>query len=127
MSGEIAVDVRSSATTRTPRRSTALKLGSLVLERYALILITVGIVVFFAVYPKTSATFPSAQNMRNVIGDQSVLVIVALASLFPLICGEFDFSVGPTATASQIAVAAAAGDHHLPVLVAIVIAITVGV
>lgn len=100
---------------------------SRILERYALVLFTAAIVVFFSLDSATSSTFPTARNMRNVVGDESVLIIVTLAVLFPLICGEFDFSVGATTTASQIAVASAAAEHHLGLPAAVAIGVGTGV
>ncbi|GAA4978854.1 ABC transporter permease [Yinghuangia aomiensis] len=100
---------------------------SLFLERYSLLLLTAAIIVFFCLDPATSSTFPAARNIKNVLGDESVLIVVTLAVLFPLICGEFDFSVGATATASQIAVASASAEHSLGVPLSVVIGVGVGV
>ena len=62
-----------------------------------------------------------------MIANQSVLVIAALASTFPLVCREFDFSVGAVATTSQIAVGSAAAQHGLPLAVALLIGVGIGV
>lgn len=97
-----------------------------VLGRYALVVVTVAIFVFFALYSETSSTFPTAANLRNVVANQSVLVIVSLASIFPLICREFDFSVGAIATTSQVAVASAAAEHGLPLVAALAVGIGIG-
>ena len=99
---------------------------TLFLERYALVLITVGIIVFFATYSRTSEFYLSAPILRNVLGDQSVLIIVAMASLFPLICGEFDFSVGATATAAHVGVASATGEHGMPLAVGVAVGLGIG-
>lgn len=95
-------------------------------ERYALVVVTVAIFAFFALDPATSSTFPTAENLRNVVGNQSVLVIAALASIFPLVCREFDFSVGAIATLSQIAVASATAKHGLPLAVGLAIGVAIG-
>jgi ribose transport system permease protein len=125
VNSDAALEVRGPRGSASSSRYGVMRYVSMVFERYALIVVTAVIFLFFTFDSATSSTFPTAQNLRNVIGDQSVLVIVALASLFPLICGEFDFSVGATATAAQVAVAAA-GEHHLSLLVAIPIGLGVG-
>ncbi|MCX2963229.1 ABC transporter permease [Gordonia aquimaris] len=96
-----------------------------ILERFALVILTFGVFVFFATWPQTSATFLSIDNLQNVAANQSALVLAALASLFPLVCGEFDLSVGAVATTTHIVVASfAASGWSLPV--AIVMGLLVG-
>jgi ribose transport system permease protein len=126
MSGAGVADPATSPP--TTRRSHADVMGVLrvVLARYALVIVTIAIFVFFTVYSGTSETFPTAANLRNVVANQSVLVIAALASMFPLVCREFDFSVGAVATVSQIAVGSAAAEHHVPLALALLIGIGIG-
>ena len=45
---------------------------------------------------------PTSANIKNVLGNQAVLGVLALAIMIPLVCGEFDFSVGPVAGLSQV-------------------------
>ena len=61
-------------------------------ERYALVMLFALTFLFFSVWSKTSGTFPTAANIRNVLGDQAVVGILSLAIIIPLVCGEFDFS-----------------------------------
>jgi ribose transport system permease protein len=75
------------------------------LERYALVGLLLAIFAFFSFYPPTAETFPTVANLKVVFGAQSVLAIVALAALVPLICREWDLSVGASAGLSAVVVA----------------------
>jgi ribose transport system permease protein len=56
----------------------------------ALFLLVALIVVFSLLRPES---FPTEQNFKTVVSQDSVLVILALAAIVPLIVGEFDLSV----------------------------------
>jgi ribose transport system permease protein len=96
------------------------------LESYAMVGLLILAALFFSVYSKTSATFPTSQNLQVLIGNQTVVAIIALGALIPLTCNEWDLSVGATAGLSSIfgASAMAAGA---PVLVGILIGVGLGV
>ncbi|MGE3993696.1 ABC transporter permease [Pseudorhodoplanes sp.] len=72
------------------------------LEAYALLILLIGVCVFFSVYPKTANTFPTLANLQVIFGNQSVLALVALAALIPLVCNEWDLSVGASAGLSAV-------------------------
>jgi ribose transport system permease protein len=63
-------------------------------ERYALVVALVGLIVLFSVLPATADTFLTTVNIRNVLATQAVVSIAAIAVLIPLVCGQFDISVG---------------------------------
>lgn len=100
------------------------------LERYALLLALVGVLVTFAVLPATSDTFATVTNLKFVLNNQAVPVLVALAVMVPLICNEFDLSVGALAALSSVVAAAGMTRFGLgwgpAVLVAIGVAALVG-
>lgn len=105
-----------------PRRPTRL---SQIMGRWAMLGIAVAIALFFAVWPVTAETFRSPANLRILIASQAVVAIIALAALIPLICNEFDLSIGPTAgLAATTAAAALSGGR--PIALAIALAIGVG-
>ncbi|MDK3255567.1 ABC transporter permease [Blastococcus capsensis] len=89
------------------------------LERYALLILFVLLCVFFSTYGPTSGTFPSLANVRNILGNEAVIAVTALASIIPLTCGQFDLSVGSIVGLSSIVTASAAAEHDLPVAAAI--------
>jgi ribose transport system permease protein len=95
------------------------------LSAYSLVGLLLIVVVFFSLYGPTSSTYPTGANFRAIVGTQSVLAVVALAALVPLVCNEFDLSVGATAGVSSIFCASAlsAGDS---IIVAIAIGIAIG-
>lgn len=100
------------------------------LERYALLLALVGVLVTFAVLPATSDTFATVTNFKFVLNNQAVPVLVALAVMVPLICNEFDLSVGALAALSSVIAAAGMTRFGLgwgpAVLLAIGVAALVG-
>jgi ribose transport system permease protein len=104
------------------RRERALGL----LERYALVLVFIAVVVFFSVWGETSSTFPTSANIKNVLGNQAVLGVLSLAIMIPLVCGEFDFSVGPVAGIAQVLCAGFMARLGMPVGVAVVLGLAVG-
>jgi len=118
--GATAID--DVATRRRLDRREAVVRG---LEAYALLGLLLVLVLFFAVFPETSDTFLTSANLQILVGNQAVLAIVALAALIPLVCNEFDLSVGPVAGLSSIFVASALSDGT-PVVVAILIGIGIG-
>jgi ribose transport system permease protein len=95
-------------------------------ERYALVFVFVAVMVFFSVWGQTSATFPTSANIKNVLGNQAVVGILSLGVMFPLVCGEFDFSVGPVAGLSQVLTAGFMARLGAPLVLALVVGIAVG-
>jgi ribose transport system permease protein len=77
------------------------------LERYALLLALVSVLVTFTFLPATSDKFLTEANLRFVLNNQAVPVLVALAVMLPLIVDEFDLSVGALAGLSSVVAAAA--------------------
>lgn len=96
-------------------------------QRYALLALFVVVLLFFSLWSPTSDTFPTAANIRNVLGNQAVIGILSIAIVIPLVCGEFDFSVGPIAGISQALTAGLMSRAGLPLPVAVGAAILVGV
>ena len=84
------------------------------LERFALPLLLVLIIVFFGVLPASSAVFLSGANVSVVLANQSVVTLVAIALVFPLVAGHFDFSVGSIAVLSSVVTAASMAHFALP-------------
>jgi ribose transport system permease protein len=96
-------------------------------ERYALVGMFALTFLFFSVWPKTSGTFPTVATIREVLGDQAVVGILSLAIIIPLVCGEFDFSVGSVAGLSQVLCAGFMSRLGAPLPLAILGAVGVGV
>jgi ribose transport system permease protein len=75
------------------------------LEAYAFLGLLVGAFVFFSLWSRTSATFPTSANLQVLLGSNTVVAITALAALIPLICNEWDLSIGGSAALSSVFVA----------------------
>jgi ribose transport system permease protein len=121
-----SVDESHATTTADPRVARKQSLLLLNLERFALPGIFILVLLFFGLWDKTGSTFSRVANFQEVGSSQAYLGILALASIIPLICGQFDFSVGPIAGVSQVATAAAMSRFHAPLAVAILIGIAFG-
>lgn len=91
------------------------------LENYALLILTALVFLFFSVFPASSKAFPTLQNINVILGSQAVVALVALAALFPLISGYFDFSLGAIAAFSQVMCAGLMSRNDLPLWLAILI------
>jgi ribose transport system permease protein len=81
-------------------------------EAYALLGITVIVIVFFSLYGPTRNTFPTLLNVQSVLANQSIVAIVGLAALLPLVCKEWDLSVGATCGLSSIVMATVMSAGH---------------
>jgi len=92
-------------------------------ERFGLLIIFAIILVVFSV---VSSGFFTLNNFRIVLGSESVLGILALASIVPLICGEFDLSVGANMGASAIVLGTCMSRFHLGLGPAIVLTLVFG-
>jgi ribose transport system permease protein len=90
-------------------------------EAGALLAITVALIIAFSLLPSTTETFPTSGNLQVILGDQAILLVVALACFAPLVTGVWDFSPGATMGISAIfsaSVAAETGSIPLAILAA---------
>ena len=96
------------------------------IERYALPVLFIAMLIFFSVWSQTSSTFPTSANIKNVLGNEAVSGILAIAIVIPLVCGVFDFSVGSVAGLSQVLCAGFMAHLGANVVVAVLGAIAIG-
>jgi len=96
------------------------------IERFALPTILILVLIFFSVWSTTGHLFFSSANFQEVGANYVYTGMLALASLLPLVCGEFDFSVGSNAGFTQIVAATAMARFHVPLGFAIALAIAFG-
>ena len=113
-------------TSAPPGRSRARELMLEFTERYALVVLFIATLVFFSLWSKTSSTFPHAANIKNVLGGEAYSGILALAIMIPLVCGEFDFSVGNSAGLTQVLCAGFMARLSMAVPLAILLPIAIG-
>jgi ribose transport system permease protein len=98
----------------------------LVGESYGLVALLGLVVLFFSIWGKTSAVFPTSANLNAVVGNQAVLAVTALAAIIPLIAGQFDLSVGATVGLSSVVSAKLMADTGLPLAACGVAAVATG-
>lgn len=94
------------------------------LERYMLALLLLIIVAAFSL--AVPDLYPTATNLRTVLGNQSVLAVAALAALVPLVAGQFDLSIGAIVGLASIATGAALSDYGLSIPIAVLVAVGIG-
>lgn len=96
------------------------------LEAYAFLGLLVIAFVFFSVWSKTSGTFLTSANLQVLLGSNTVVAITALAALIPLVCNEWDLSIGGSAALSSVFIAQFMTNGMNPLL-ALAIGIVIGV
>lgn len=99
-------------------------------ERYGLLGFLLLLIAFFAVTPETSVGFMSQANIQNLLANQSVTGILAIAMVIPLVCDHMDLSVPAIAGAASVAFASVIGTYEqslmMGILVALAISLTIG-
>ncbi len=98
------------------------KLG---LDRFSGLYLFVLFMVVFGIW--APHTFLTASTLHSVASTQAVSGMIALAVLLPLVCGQYDLSVGATANFSGILVMVVQIDWHWSVPVAVIFGVVVGV
>ena len=96
------------------------------LEQFGLPLLMVLLIIAFSINETSGPAFRSTANIRNLLGNQSVAALVALAMVVPLIAGYFDLSVSAITGVANITVAAVMSTLHLPIWVAVLAGLTIG-
>lgn len=93
-------------------------------QRYALVAVWAAVTVGFAI--ARPDTFATTANVQTILGSQAVLVILALALMIPLVAGDFDLSVAFLMGLCAMIVAKLNAEMGWPLLLAIVVALAVG-
>ena len=114
----------ASATVSIPVKRTPTPLR--LLENFALPLLAIVVYAFFSFFPLSSASFPTMNNLAVILGSQAVVALIAIAALFPLVCGYFDFSLGAVAVMTQVMTAGLMSVFGLPLWLSIVVSLVLG-
>lgn len=115
LTSEPGLNLPVSAKTHRPRR-----LG----ERLALIGAWIVVAAIFS--GVTPSTFLTVGTLSTVLGTQSVLLVVTLGLLIPMTADDYDLSVAAVASLSSVLVAVLNVNHHVPIVLAIVLSILAG-
>lgn len=94
--------------------------------RYALIIVLIAMIIAFSVLPASGVPFRSPENIQAMLANQAVGLTVAIALLFPMAAGYFDFSVGAVTAMCSVVAATSLSHFGLPPLIAVTLAIAVG-
>jgi simple sugar transport system permease protein/ribose transport system permease protein len=114
----------ASATGAPPARDEPGFDFSAALSRYG----TVGAaVVVFIAFALASGRFISAANISNILVQISVLMVTSAGLSIAVASGEFDLSVGEVASLGGVLVAGLIVWSHLPWLLAIAVAVVMGI
>ena len=95
-------------------------------ERYALVVLVLALFALFALLPASGEAFTSTRNLRALIANQGVPLLIAVAAVFPLAAGYFDFSVGAVAASSSVVTAAALSHFAVPLPLAVLLGVLFG-
>jgi ribose transport system permease protein len=94
----VSTSIRSTALERDPRELTASGEPTLrqrlfaALPVYGLVWLTLVLILLFSVL--LPDTFPTLFNLQSVLGDKSVIALLALAAMIPMVAGKIDLTVG---------------------------------
>jgi ribose transport system permease protein len=96
-------------------------------ERYGLLLLFVLMFLIFANFWDRPGTFRSVANLQSVLGTYAVPGVLALAAIVPLVCGQFDLTIGSVAGLTALSTAAVLTRYDGPLWVAVLLALLIGV
>jgi ribose transport system permease protein len=71
--------------------TTGQKMGRLI-PTYGLVILTVALVLLFSVL--LSNTFPTMLNLRSIISDKAIIMLLSLGVMIPMSAGRIDLTVG---------------------------------
>ena len=95
------------------------------LEKYALILAWIALIVVFAVVaPASFLQWPTFSSI--IFGSQAVLVVLTLGLIIPLTAGDFDVSVAAVLTFSAMILAVLNAKLGLPLWQAVLVCLAMG-
>jgi ribose transport system permease protein len=95
------------------------------IEAWALVVMWVLLVIAFSL--AEPGLFMTVGNWSNILGSQAVLLMLALASLIPLVMRDFDLSLGAIATLSAMVLAILNVEDHWNIALACVVAVAASV
>lgn len=98
-------------------------------EAYALVGLTLALILFFSLLPASSDTFATMANLKLVLAGQAVLLAVSLAVILPMVANVWDFAPGATAGMAAIfgaSAVASSGSIPLMIFVAVCVGLVVG-
>jgi ribose transport system permease protein len=109
---------------RSEERRSTRSLAADLLERYALLVVWLGVIVVFGILRPD--TFLTTANFSTIFGSQAILVVLTLALIVPLTAGDYDLSVAATMGISAMTLAILNVNHGWSIGLSIGAALGVG-
>jgi ribose transport system permease protein len=119
MTDQTDTSAGASGSLRSGSRRTAMRF----VERWALLVILVLVLIYFSV---AATDFANMANLRVVLASESVLITVALAASLPLLVGEFDLSVVAIMGTATVVTGGLLSNSHWPLLLAVLAGVASG-
>ena len=93
------------------------------LGKYGILILMIGLLVVFSILrPDSFATF---NNLRSILDNRTMVVMLAFAAMMPLIVGQFDLSIAYIYSLSHIFVVGFIGKSGMNVVLAIVLTLLI--
>jgi ribose transport system permease protein len=114
---------RPDVTSRRPARVGQGPLARQV-ERFALPAVWIVLIVVFSF--TASQTFPTSATAANILGSQSIVLVLAMCLIIPMVAGDYDLSVAYNLSLSAMVIAVLNVREHWPIALAILAALSCG-
>jgi ribose transport system permease protein len=88
------------------------------LERWALLLAWIAVVILFSLIKPD--TYPTSGNFQTIFGSQAVLLMLTLGLILPLTTGDFDLSIASNMSLTSMLIAVLNVNHGWAILPAVV-------
>jgi ribose transport system permease protein len=95
-----------------------------VAQRYGLVAVWILVIAVFGLLKPES--FLTSGNFSTIVGSQAVLVVLTLGLIIPMTTGDFDLSIAFNLTLCSMVIAVLNVNHHVPIGLAILLALLVG-
>lgn len=99
------------------------KIGRL-LPVYGLVILTVGLILIFTIL--LPSTFPTLLNLRSIISDKAIIVLLSLGVMIPMSAGRIDLTVGYGIVLWHILAISLQTLFGLPWVVAVIVVLVLG-
>jgi ribose transport system permease protein len=120
----VSAATEQPAAGRSEERRSTRSLAADLLERYALLVVWLGVIVVFGILRPD--TFLTTANFSTIFGSQAILVVLTLALIVPLTAGDYDLSVAATMGISAMALAILNVNHGWSIGFSIGAALAIG-
>ncbi len=103
--------------------TTGQKIGRF-LPTYGLVILTVGLILLFSIL--LSDTFPTLLNLRSIISDKAIIMLLSLGVMIPMSAGRIDLTVGYGIVLWHILAISLQTMYGVPWIAAVLIVLALG-